>query len=92
MNNSLVKLEDFQLDQISGGITAKQVGAYAIKGTLSATLGIVSAFVSKAGWQKLGVLDYINSECAKASNVFYDKKKYMFWDFGDNRKASLSTA
>ena len=33
MNNSITKLKDFELDEISGGITAKQVGAYAIKGT-----------------------------------------------------------
>ena len=31
MDNSLVKLEDFQLEEISGGITAKQVGEYVIK-------------------------------------------------------------
>lgn len=47
MNNSLVKLEDFQLDEISGGITAKQVAkntaGYAIKGTLSVAFGVTSA-------------------------------------------------
>ena len=36
MNNSFTKLKDFELDEISGGVTAKQVGkkvaAYAIKG------------------------------------------------------------
>ena len=36
MNNSITKLKDFELDEISGGVTAKQVGkkvaAYAIKG------------------------------------------------------------
>ena len=31
MDNSLVKLEDFQLEEISGGITAKQVGEYVMK-------------------------------------------------------------
>lgn len=43
MNNLIVKLEDFELDEISGGVTAKQVakkiGAYAIKGTFSFVLG-----------------------------------------------------
>ena len=36
MNNSITKLKDFELDEIFGGVTAKQVGkkvaAYAIKG------------------------------------------------------------
>ena len=45
MNDSLVKLEDFQLDEISGGITAKQVGkkigAYAIKGTCTLVSGVI---------------------------------------------------
>lgn len=48
MNNSIVKLEDFELDEISGGGTAKQVAkktaGYAIKGGLAGLLGTVSGF------------------------------------------------
>lgn len=47
MNDLLVKLEDFQLDEISGGITAKQIGkkagAYAIKGLCTVTFAIVDS-------------------------------------------------
>ena len=47
MKNSIVKLEDCQLDEISGGITAKQIakkaGAYAIKGTCAAVTGVVGS-------------------------------------------------
>lgn len=50
MNNSIIKLEDFELDEISGGITAKTLGALAIKGTSSLVLGVgtftLSYFVS----------------------------------------------
>lgn len=54
MNNSIVKLEDFELDEISGGISidkakakqvAKKVGAYAVKGTVSAVLGFGGMFL-----------------------------------------------
>ena len=47
MNNSIVKLEDFELDEISGGITAKQVAkktaGYAIKGLCTAAFATVNA-------------------------------------------------
>lgn len=70
MNNSLVKLEDFQLDEISGGITAKQVskkaGAYAIKGTLSVAFGVTSA-----AFGCFFVRDPIGRVCAKKYGVEY---------------------
>ena len=34
MNDSIIKLEDCQLDEISGGVTGKQVAKYAIKDLL----------------------------------------------------------
>lgn len=47
MNNSIIKFKDCQLDEISGGITAKQIakktGAYAIKGTCSVVTGVFGA-------------------------------------------------
>ena len=55
MKNSIVKLEDFELDEISGGISidkakakqvAKKVGAYAVKGTSSLVLGAGTFFLS----------------------------------------------
>ena len=53
MNNSIVKLEDFELDEISGGSNktkvkqvAKKAGAYAIKGTVSAVLGFGGVFLT----------------------------------------------
>ncbi len=52
MKNSIVKLEDCQLDEISGGITAKQIakktGAYAIKGTCSVVTGVFGSNVVDA--------------------------------------------
>ena len=61
MNNSIVKLEDFELDEISGGVTAKQVakkaGAYAIKGTVSAVFGSVEFFLSTLSAEKFGYFD-----------------------------------
>ena len=50
MNNSIVKLEDFELDEISGGINinkekakqvAKKTAGYAIKGLCTATFATV---------------------------------------------------
>ena len=55
MSNSIIKLEDCQLDEISGGISidkakakqvAKKVGAYAVKGTSSLVLGAGAFFLS----------------------------------------------
>ena len=46
MSSSIIKLEDCQLDEISGGITGKQVAKYAIKGTCKILEGaIAGAFV-----------------------------------------------
>ena len=66
MNNSIVKLEDFELDEISGGISidkakakqvAKKVGAYAVKGTSSLVLGSGAFFLSFFAGKKLKYLD-----------------------------------
>ena len=66
MNNSIVKLEDNQLDEISGGISidkakakqvAKKVGAYAVKGTSSLVLGSGALFLSIFAGEKLKYLD-----------------------------------
>ena len=81
MNNSLVKLEDFQLDEISGGITANQVvkntAGYAIKGTLSVAFGVTSACAA--------ILAMI---CSGATNSIYDKCEEIFV----NKKAEASLA
>ena len=69
MNNSLVKLEDFQLDEISGGITAKQVGAYAIKGTSAVVLGVTGTMVS--------LMPYIFDKAKKAASKEYDDMTYV---------------
>ena len=62
MKNSIVKLEDFELDEISGGISidkakakqvAKKVGAYAVKGTSSLVLGAGTFFLSAFASEKL---------------------------------------
>ena len=62
MKNSIVKLEDFELDEISGGISidkakakqvAKKVGAYAVKGTSSLVLGVGTFFLSLLAGEKL---------------------------------------
>ena len=62
MNNSIIKLEDCQLDEISGGISidkakakqvAKKVGAYAVKGTSSLVLGAGAFFLSFFAGEKL---------------------------------------
>ncbi|MDO4504188.1 MAG: hypothetical protein Q4B84_03505 [Clostridia bacterium] len=62
MNNSIVKLEDNQLDEISGGVNidkakakqvAKKVGAYAVKGTSSLVLGAGTFFLSAFAGKKL---------------------------------------
>ena len=62
MKNSIVKLEDFELDEISGGISidkakakqvAKKVGAYAVKGTSSLVLGAGTFFLSFFAGEKL---------------------------------------
>lgn len=69
MNNSLVKLEDFQLDEISGGITAKQVAkntaGYAIKGTLSVAFGVASAFATMLVMIYSGATESINIKCGR---------------------------
>lgn len=66
MNNSIVKLEDFELDEISGGISidkakakrvAKKVGAYAVKGTSSLVLGAGTFFLSFFAGEKLKYWD-----------------------------------
>ena len=66
MNNSIVKLEDFELDEISGGISidkakakqvAKKVGAYAVKGTSSLVLGAGTVFLSAFASKKLKYID-----------------------------------
>ena len=83
MNDLLVKLEDFQLDEISGGITAKQIGkkagAYAIKGTLSAIFGVTSA-----AFGYFFVRDPISKVCAKKYGVEY--KDAVFILKKDNKK------
>ena len=52
MSSSIIKLEDCQLGEISGGITAKQIakktGAYAIKGTCSVVTGVFGSNVVDA--------------------------------------------
>ena len=66
MKNSIVKLEDFELDEISGGISidkakakqvAKKVGAYAVKGTSSLVLGAGTVFLSAFASKKLKYID-----------------------------------
>ena len=75
MKNSIVKLEDFELDEISGGISidkakakqvAKKVGAYAVKGTSSLVLGAGTFFLSAFASEKL--------EYAGALYDFLEKK------------------
>lgn len=57
MNNSIVKLEDFELDEISGGGTAKQVAkkttGYAIKGLCTLVFGSVGFVLSTLSAEKL---------------------------------------
>ena len=66
MKNSIVKIEDFELDEISGGISidkakakqvAKKVGAYAVKGTSSLVLGAGTVFLSAFASEKLKYID-----------------------------------
>lgn len=66
MNNSIIKLEDSQLDEISGGISidkakakqvAKKVGAYAVKGTSSLVLGAGTFFLLFFADEKLKYWD-----------------------------------
>ena len=66
MKNSIIKLEDSQLDEISGGISidkakakqvAKKVGAYAVKGTSSLVLGAGAFFLSFFAGEKSKYLD-----------------------------------
>ena len=66
MSNSIIKLEDCQLDEISGGISidkakakqvAKKVGAYAVKGTSSLVLGAGTVFLSAFASEKLKYID-----------------------------------
>ena len=75
MKNSIVKLEDFELDEISGGISidkakakqvAKKVGAYAVKGTSSLVLGAGTVFLSAFASKKLkyDLVQNISSLCA----------------------------
>ena len=49
MNSLLVKLEDCQLNEISGGVAAKQVvkkaGAFTVKGTCSIVSGGIGLFL-----------------------------------------------
>ena len=54
MNNSIVKLEDFELDEISGGITAKQVDEIVIKGASSLVLGVGTFLLLFFAGNKLG--------------------------------------
>ena len=70
MKNSIVKLEDFELDEISGGISidkakakqvAKKVGAYAVKGTSSLVLGAGTFFLSGFADDKLGYGDQLTN-------------------------------
>ncbi|MDO4503598.1 MAG: hypothetical protein Q4B84_00410 [Clostridia bacterium] len=42
MSSSIIKLEDCQLDEISGGVTGKQVAKYAIKGTCKILGGAIA--------------------------------------------------
>ena len=70
MNNSIVKLEDFELDEISGGVTVKQVakktGALAIKGTCSAVFGFGGCILSYLAEGELHygekIADYVGGE------------------------------
>ena len=61
MNNSIVKLEDFELDEISGGITAKQVDEIVIKGASSLVLGVGTFFLSGFADDKLGYGDQLTN-------------------------------
>ena len=69
MNNSLVKLEDFQLDEISGGITEsqkeilKKAGKYAIKGA-SRIAGCVVVTASV-----FAVIGFLNPETKEFKNA-----------------------
>ena len=72
MNNSLVKLEDFQLDEISGGITEsqkeilKKAGKYAIKGAsmIAGCVVVTASVFAVIGF--LGVCSVRNSRLSEA--------------------------
>ena len=72
MNNSLVKLEDFQLEEISGGITEsqkqtlKKVGKYAIKGA-SRIAGCV--IVTASVFAVIGFLNPVTKEVKVQNEV-----------------------
>ena len=66
MKNSIVKLEDFELDEISGGINinkekakqvAKKTTGYAIKGLCTAVFGAGTFFLSFFAGEKSKYLD-----------------------------------
>ena len=65
MNNSITKLKDFELDEISGGITAKQVGAYAIKGTCATVSTCVALGIEYLAFCKTGLKNKIAYRCDK---------------------------
>ncbi|MDO4504189.1 MAG: hypothetical protein Q4B84_03510 [Clostridia bacterium] len=83
MNNSIVKLEDCQLHEISGGVSidkakakqvAKKVGAYAVKGTSSLVLGSGALFLSIFAGEKLECVgklcDFLKEKLGEGPAVF----------------------
>lgn len=66
MNNSITKLKDFELDEISGGITAKQVGAYAIKGTCATVSTCVALGIECFASAETGLKFKLYIRCNKA--------------------------
>lgn len=66
MNNSFTKLKDFELDEISGGITAKQVGAYAIKGTCATVSTCVALGIECFASAETGLKRKLYIRCNKA--------------------------
>ena len=83
MGNSVIKLNDSELNEISGGISAKKVGSYAIKGLFAVLTGFVGScigFVETTGF----IVDHIGKDfafmlCVVYPGIIFTK---LGWDFG----------
>ena len=83
MGNSVIKLNDSELNEISGGISAKKVGSYAIKGLFAVLTGFFGScigFVETRGF----IVDHIGKDFAFMLCVIYPGIIFTKsgWDFG----------
>ena len=83
MGNSVIKLNDSELNEISGGISAKKVGSYAIKGLFAVFTGFVGSCIGCVKTTGF-IVDHIGKDfafmlCVVYPGIIFTK---LGWDFG----------